>query len=136
MYNFENKEKKVSIAVSHMSFMDLFRELKKSTDERTAQTISKAFETFAEQIAEERDFKIAQSKEITLKEINVDDFTSKADTITLKSDISQFKAEIKQDLVELELRLEKTMGSSKWQVISSVAGMLFVGILVKHFGFF
>ncbi len=134
----------MSIAVAHMSFMDLFTELKESTDERTAKTISKAFETFAEQISEEQNMKFAHTKEGTLKELNTDELTTKAELratkTELKTEIQELRAEMRLGFAELrsefKVELHHTISSAKWQVLGGVAAMLFAGILLKHFGLF
>ncbi len=138
----------MSIAVAHMSFMDLFTELKESTDERTAKTISKAFETFAEQISEDQDMKLSYAKEAALKELNIDELSTKAelkDTQTelrteLKTEIQELKTEMRVGFAELrsefKTELHHTISSAKWQVLGGVGAMLFAGIVLKHFGLF
>lgn len=134
----------MSTTMPHMSFMDLITELKKSTDERTAKTISKAFETFSEQIAEEQDMKLTHTKEATLKELNTDELSTKAelkDTKTeLKSEIQELRTEMRLGFAELRAEfkadLNHTFASAKWQVLGGVGAMMFSAIVLKHFGLF
>jgi hypothetical protein len=89
---------------------------------QTAKMISKAFETFAEQVSEEQDVKIASSEKNTLKEINLSDLATKTDLQTLRT--------------EMKVELHQVISSAKWQVLGAIGAMLFGAIILKHFGLF
>lgn len=61
-----------------------------------------------------------QNKEELLKEIKLDDLATKQD--------------LQIELAKLELNLNGKINIAKWQVIGSVAVMLFIEIALKHLG--
>jgi hypothetical protein len=62
-----------------------------------------------------------QNKEELLKEIKLDDLATKQD--------------LQIELAKLELKIDGKINIAKWQVIGSVAVMIFIEVVLKHFGF-
>ena len=133
-------------AMANINFVNFYDQLRKASSDHecSARLIAQALEA----ISDEQDAKRESLQKALATKEDLNRFATKEDLAreiakcATKEGLADLAKEIakcatKDDLNQYATKLEvhQVISSAKWQVIGSVAAMLFVGFASKHFGF-